>query len=68
MGFGASLLDYTGLSIYIGAAATAAVTDWEDSAIQTLGRQGRFLLQKIASSSPALTGHEKTSWNALVRL
>ena len=31
MGFGASLLDYTGLSIYIGAAAaTAAVMEWED--------------------------------------
>ena len=31
MGFGASLLDYTGLSIYIGAAAAiAAVREWED--------------------------------------
>ena len=42
MEFGASLLDYADHSIYIGAAATAAVTEWEDTAIQTLGRQGRL--------------------------
>ena len=57
MGFGASLLDYAGHSIYIGAAATVAVTEWEDSAIQIIIRQtGEIVLQKIASSSPALTG------------
>ena len=45
MGFGASLLDYTGHSIYIGAAAaaTAAVMEWEDQPFKHKADRGDCL-------------------------